>query len=196
MSKVPMPDDQARLIRRAKGGDPAAFAEIYQAHYEAVYTYLFYRLGDPLLAEDLAGEVFVRLVERISKFTYRGQPILAWLYTIARNLLADHYRQHSRDADLALEPEYEPEREPELQAAPHDPARLVERRLEQECLKRALRRLADSYQHVILLRFVQGLSHAETAAILGKSENTTKVLQHRALKALRRAIADEGCYEP
>jgi RNA polymerase sigma-70 factor (ECF subfamily) len=182
-----MPKDEGRWIRRAKEGDQAALVEIYERHYDAVYAYLYYRLGDPATAEDLAGEVFVRLVERISSYTYRGRPILAWLYTIARNLLVDHQRRASRDVDLP------PEETPT--AASHDPAHAAERALARECLGRALRRLKDSYQQVIVLRFVQDLSHAETAAILGKTENATKVLQHRALKALRKALEVEGCYE-
>lgn len=182
-----MPSDQARLVQRAKQGDRAAFAEIYQRHYDAIYAYLFYRLGDPAAAEDLAGEVFVRLVERIANFSYNGRPILAWLYTIARNLLVDHHRQASRGNPVALEEEQF--------VAAHNPAQMVERRLEQERLGRALRRLSESHQQVILLRFIQGLSHAETAAILDKSESATKVLQHRALKALRKELEGEGIYE-
>ena len=182
-----MSSDEAQLIQAAKRGERVAFAEIYQRHYDAVYTYLFYRCSDPMLAEDLAGEVFLRLVERISSYTYRGQSILAWLYTVARNLLADHYRQARRDDPLPLE-----ER---IVAASSDPSQTAERRLEQACLARAMQHIAESHRQVILLRFVEGLSHAETAQILGRTENATKVLQHRALKALRRALETEGCYD-
>lgn len=182
-----MPDDERQLIRRAKRGEPAAFAEIYERHYDAIYAYLFYRLGDPVAAEDLAAEVFLRLVEKISGFNYRGRPILAWLYTIARNQLADHHRQSGLDTSLPLDEQ--------KVVTVHDMEQVVELRLERVCLQRAMRRLRDAYQQVILLRFVHGLSHAETAAILGKTENATKVLQHRALKSLRQALDDEGCYE-
>lgn len=183
-----MLDDEGPLIRRAKQGDREAFSEIYRRHYDAIYAYLSYRLGDAVAAEDLTSEVFVRLVEKIPNFTYRGRPILAWLYTIARNLLTDYHRQSGSEVYVPLDEQWV--------AATPNPARTVERRLERECLARALRHLSDSYQQVILLRFIQSLSHAETAAILGKTENATKVLQHRALKALRRALAREGCYEP
>ncbi|HFD39887.1 MAG TPA: sigma-70 family RNA polymerase sigma factor, partial [Anaerolineae bacterium] len=135
---------------------------------------------------DLTAEVFLRLVEKIADFTYRGRPILAWLYTIARNLLTDYHRRHKVEEQVE---------EADRWASAADPSRTVERRLERECLGRALRRLNDTYQQVIVLRFVQGLSHAQTAAILGKSENATKVLQHRALRSLRKALKSEGCYE-
>ncbi len=184
-------DDEALLIRRAQQGDQEAFAEIYQRHYDAVYTYLFYRLDDQLTAEDLTGEVFLRMVDKISSYSHRGRPILAWLYTIARNLANDYYRHSS----FTMSQQSSPLDEQPL-IAPHNTEDTVERRLTQECLRRALHRLNETYRQVIILRFIQGLSHAETAAILGKTPGNTKVLQHRALKALRRAFDEEGCYEP
>lgn len=182
-----MPSDDARLIEAAKNDDRAAFAEIFEQHYDAVYAYLYYRSGDPMLAEDLSGEVFLRMVEKISGYTYRGQSIRAWLYTIARNLLTDHFRRAGR---LAV-----PTVDEMLITADSNPATAAELHLEQACLIRALQHLAESYRQVILLRFIEGLSHADTARILGKTENATKVLQHRALKALRKALQSEGCYD-
>lgn len=182
-----MPSDEARLIAAAKKREQAAFAEIYRRHYDAVYNYLFYRSGDMMLAEDLAGEVFLRLVEKIGGYTYQGQSILAWLYTIARNLLTDHYRQAERFDSQPVEEK--------AIAAVSNPAGTAELRLDQACLARAMRHLSDSYRQVILLRFIEGFSHAETAGVLGKSVNATKVLQHRALKALREALDVEGCYD-
>lgn len=182
-----MPNDEARLIEAAKNGKRAAFAEIYEQHYDAVYTYLFYRAGDPMLAEDLSGEVFLRMVENISGYIYRGQSIRAWLYTIARNLLTDHFRLAERFDPIPIE-------ERPI-TADSNPSAAVELRLDQACLIRAMGHLAESYRLVILLRFVEGLSHAETAHILGKSESASKVLQHRALKALRQVLDTEGCYD-
>lgn len=182
-----MPDDERQLVQRAKRGEQAAFAEIYEQHYDAIYAYLFYRCGNATLSEDLASEVFLRLVTGISRYTYRGRPMLAWLYTVARNLLADHYRRETRIEPSSLD-------ENLVDAGP-GPAASAERRLAQECLGRALRHLSESHQQVVLLRFSQGLSHADTAAILGRTLNATKVMQHRALKALKKAIKTEGCYE-
>ena len=89
-------DDEAQLVRRAKQGDQAAFAEIYTRHHDAVYAYLYYRVNDVQVAEDLTGEVFLRLVAKMDRYTYRGRPILAWMYTIARNLLIDHQRKQAQ----------------------------------------------------------------------------------------------------
>jgi len=82
-----MSRDETRLVQRAKEGDPAAFAELYDRYQPAIYRYIFYRVDNTATAEDLTSEVFVRLVERIDRFRYQGRPLLAWLYTIARNLV-------------------------------------------------------------------------------------------------------------
>lgn len=182
-------NDEADIIARAQRGDPAAFAELYDLHHEAIYTYIYYRVGDMHAAEDLTGEVFVRLVERIDRFTYRGRPIRTWLYTIARNLVADRWRAMSKIATLSLE-----ESLPDGEAS--QPAHVVQQRLTQERLVAALRHLTEDQQQVILLKFVENQSNAQVAALLGKSEGAIKSLQHRALAALRRALEREHCYEP
>jgi len=183
------PTDEADIIARAQQGDAVAFAELYDLHHEAIYTYVYYRVGDVHAAEDLTGEVFVRLVERIDRFTYRGRPIRAWLYTIARNLVADHRRTLSKATALSLE-----------KALPADkanqPDQAVQHRLTQECLAAALQHLTEDQRQVILLKFVEDQSNARIAALLGKTEGAVKSLQHRALAALRRALEKERCYEP
>ena len=98
-----MSRDEARLIQRAQERDPAAFAEIYDRYQPPIYRYIFHRVDDVATAEDLTGEVFARLVERIDHFTYRGRPLLTWLYTIARNLVADYRRQAQQASMLPLD---------------------------------------------------------------------------------------------
>jgi len=184
------PTDEPELIARAQRGDPAAFAELYDLHNEAVYTYVYYRVGGNVhVAEDLTGEVFVRLVERIGRFTHRGRPIRAWLYTIARNLVADHRRTLAKVAIGPLE-ESLPDGETD------QPAHAVQRRLTQECLAAALQHLTEEQRQVVLLKFMEDHSNAQVAALLGKTEGAVKSLQHRALDALRRALEKERCYEP
>ena len=84
-----MSDDEPCLIQQARQGDAAACAALYDRHYDAVYRYCYYHVGDVALAQDLASEVFVRMIENLATFDERGRPLLAWLYTIARNLIAD-----------------------------------------------------------------------------------------------------------
>lgn len=179
-----MPKDEARLIQRAKKGDSTAFAEIYDRHQPAIYRYIFYQVDDAATAEDLTSEVFVRLVEKIDRFTYRGRPLLAWLYTIARNLVTDHHRRAGRSLPLPLD-----ER---LVASTDAPEETVEHRLAQHRLAAAVARLTEDQRQVILLKFVEGLDNETTAQTLGKSVGAVKSLQHRALAALRCILEQNG----
>jgi RNA polymerase sigma-70 factor (ECF subfamily) len=180
-----MSKDEVKLIQQAKQGDPAAFAKIYDRHQPAVYRYVLYRVADVATAEDLTGEVFVRMVEKIDRFTYRGRPLLSWLYTIARNLVADHYRQS----------ETSPLEDHVFVSAASTPSldETVERRLNQQRLIAAISRLTEDQRMVILLKFVEGFDNKSTAQMLGKSVLAVKALQHRALAALQRILeSDEG----
>jgi RNA polymerase sigma-70 factor (ECF subfamily) len=180
------PDD-AELVRQAQTGDQSAFMAIYERCQPSIYTYVFYRVSDVGVAEDLTAEVFTRMVARIRSFVPSSRPILAWLYTIAANLVTDHYRQNGREGSLPL-----PEN---LRAEEADPFHLAERRLTQAQLAAALTYLTEDQRQVILLKFVERRSNAEIAAVLGKNEGSVKSLQHRALAALRRLLEVEPAYE-
>ncbi len=179
--------DERDLIRRAQQGDREAFAALYDHHYQAIFNYFYYRLGDQEQAEDLTADLFVRMVEKIDRYRDRGRPFLAWLYTIARNLLTDYYRRQRKEEvpldDLPLSDGRSPTAE-------------VERHLAVDCLKLALRHLTEEQQQVIVHRFLEKQPIVSVARLLGKTEGAIKALQHRALAALRRAIEKEGCYEP
>jgi RNA polymerase sigma-70 factor (ECF subfamily) len=179
-----MSDDEVKLIQQAKQGDPAAFAEIYEQCQPAIYRYIFYQVGgDATIAEDLTSEVFVRLVDKIDRFTYRGRPLLAWLYTIARNLVTDHRRRAKKSLPLELEKQ--------LIADIVDIEGTVEDNLTHRRVIAAIPHLTESQRQVILLRFIEGLDNTAVASILGKSVNAVKALQHRALAALRRILEDD-----
>ncbi len=179
-----MSRDETELIQRAKEGDPAAFAEIYDRHQPAIYRYIFFRVGDTGTAEDLSSEVFTRLIERMDHFTYRGRPLLAWLYTIARNLIADYQRRSGQTTTL---PSYE-----QLVTEADDLEQIAERGLAQQRLAAAMTTLTEDQRQVIILRFIEGLDNAEVAQTLGKSVGAVKSLQHRALAALRRVLERNG----
>jgi RNA polymerase sigma-70 factor (ECF subfamily) len=179
-----MSKDEAGLIQRAKTGDTSAFAELYDRYQPAIYRYIFYRVDDVATAEDLTGEVFLRLVEKIDRFTYRGRPLLAWLYTIARNLVADHHRQAGRSLPLSLDDRWV--------ADGSGPEGAIENRLTQQWLAAAIARLTEDQRQVILLKFMEGLDNETVARTLGKSVGAVKALQHRALAALRCILARDG----
>lgn len=181
--------DDAQVVQRAQAGDRQAFGLLHDRYHQAIYTYFFYRVNDVSTAEDLTAEVFVKMVEKIDKYRPKGKPVLAWLYTIARNLLTDHYRKEARTPEmLALD-----ER---LVSRSDNPAQEAERGLDEACLRAALRHLTEKQRLVIIGKFIEKRSNIEMAEILKCKEGAIKSLQHRALAALRRAIEKEGCYEP
>jgi len=173
-----MSDDDRHLIERARQGEAAAVAELYDRNYEPVYRYCYYRVGDVASAEDLTSEVFVRMVENLDSFDSRGHPLLAWLYVIARNLITDTFRQNS-SADRPLDDEL---------VAEDTLMHQVERRLIAKDIVAAFADLTEEQRQVILLKFMQDYDNAEIARIMGKSEGSVKALQHRALAALRRIL--------
>lgn len=178
-----MPDDAA-LIQRAQSGDAAAFAEIYDRYQPPVYRYIYHRVGSEHAAEDLTAEVFVRMVEKIYRYAYRGRPLLAWLYTIARNLVADHHRQRRQLPPVPLD-----ENMPADTACPEEAA--AQRWTQQE-LTAAIAELTEEQRMVILCKFVEGLDNEAVARLMGKPSSAVKSLQHRALAALRRALEPDG----
>lgn len=183
-----MTDLDSHLIERARQGDQDALGEIYDCLYPSVFRYIYYRVSDQEMAEDLAAEVFVRMVERIGAYQQRERPILAWLYTIARNLVTDHYRAQGLASHLPLE-------ESLVAGETQQPAQAAERHQGQDCLARALECLTDEQRQVLLLKFIEDRGIAEVAELLGKNERAIRSLQHRALAALNRAIEKERCYE-
>jgi len=184
-----MPDDQIGLIRRAQRGDAAACAALYDEHYDAVYRYCYYRVGNADLAQDLTAEVFVRMVEKLDNYQVRGRPLLAWLYTIARNLVVDTHRTNGRATHVPLDAAGPVVDEEAI------PVEQLERRLAADCLAAAMAHLTEEQRQVILCKFFEGRTNAQTGELLNKTEGAIKSLQHRALAALRRALDTEGRYE-
>lgn len=175
--------DESLLIERAKRYDQKAISELYKRHVQNIYRYIYYRVGDVNVAEDLTAEVFLRALEGLAGFTYRGVPFSAWLYRIAHARVMDHFRQQARRELLPLD-----ER---LVATGKGPQAAVEARLDCEELQSAIAQLTTDQQQVIILKFVEGLSNAEAARILGKTEGAVKALQHRALNSLQRTMRRE-----
>jgi RNA polymerase sigma-70 factor (ECF subfamily) len=175
--------DESLLIERAKRYDQKAISELYKRHVQNIYRYIYYRVGDVNMAEDLTADVFLRALEGLAGFTYRGVPFSAWLYRIAHARVMDHFRQQARRELLPLD-----ER---LVATGKGPQATVEARLDCEELQSAIAQLTTDQQQVIILKFVEGLSNAEAARILGKTEGAVKALQHRALNSLQRTMRRE-----
>lgn len=184
-----MTSNEMILVQRAKNGDANALVEIYETNQPTIYTYVFYRVGDVHLAEDLTAEVFVRMIHKLKTYQPNSRPILAWLYTIAHNLVVDHYRENGKATWTELK---------EDQSAIESDVfkRSNENCLAQIDLVHALKTLTEEQRLVIVLKFIEGRKNIEIAEILNKSEGAIKSLQHRALNSLKRALEnDEEYYE-
>ncbi len=178
------------LIQRAKRGDPHAFGDLYEAHAPAIFRYLFVHLDNSMDAEDLTGEVFLKAWLSLPKYIERGVPFLAFLFRIARNVLVDHYRQNSRFEHKP--PEVMDGYRAEGTASSVD---VVSQRMDHQHILQMLAQLKPDYQSVLTLRFIGELSPEETAQVMNRSVGAIRVLQHRALAALRAKMDESGQYE-
>lgn len=168
------------LIQKAQQYDEQALSELCKRFFEDVYSYFYYRTKDVADAQDLTNDVFLRLIESIRTYTPARGSFRAWLFGIAHHRLVDHHRRQAiRDHDRLDE---------ELSSSEHGPAAQAEAHLTQERLRVALDHLTEEQRQVILLKFIENLSNAEVAHILGKSEGAINALQYRALRALRQAL--------
>ena len=175
-------NDERRLIEQAKGGNLTALGTLYNLHVDRIYQYVRYRTGDDQTAEDITAEVFLRAIESIGSYEDQGAPFVAWLYRIAHARVVDFWRKSKRHQTAPLE---DPLLQEGLSSQDDDiDIDFMQHRL----LAVALQQLTDDQQNVIVLKFMQGLSNAETALVLGKTEGAIKALQWRALEALARIL--------
>jgi len=172
------------LVQRAQALEESALADLYSTYYPRVYNYAFLQLGDIQVAEDLASEVMLKVLESIRKFRFKGTPFSAWVFRIARNKLIDLHRRRKRRGEVDLS-------EP-LAAMQISPEVMAERALDRGQLHLALKYLTDEQRQVIVLKFIEGFDNASIARILGRSEGAIKSLQHRALNSLRRLMSTEA----
>jgi RNA polymerase sigma-70 factor (ECF subfamily) len=176
------------LVRRIRANEPHAFDELYARYSPRVFGYLFQRLnGDAEEAEDLTADVFTRVFEKIDGFQPQGAPLSAWVFRIAHNRLIDSVRRRPRQQQVALDDA------PEVPAGPVFGT--VDQQVALEQIKTGLAHLTPEQRQVIVLRFLEGKSLAETAALVGRNEDAVKKLQARGLASLRRRIEClSGCW--
>lgn len=179
------------LVHAAQAGDHAAFGELYDRYVDVVFRYVLFRVGDRDLAEDLTSEAFLRALRRISSVSYQGRDVGAWFITIARNLVFDHVKSSRFRLEIVTGEVSEPTAAPT--ASTQAPAAVGP---EQQVLSRDMRdavlgcvaKLGDDQRECIILRFLQGLSVAETAEIMRRNEGAIKALQHRAVRRLAQLL--------
>ena len=165
-------------------GNPEAFSYLYEKNVTRIYNYVYYRIGSATDAEDITSRVFYRAFGHINGYVEKGVPFSAWLYRIAHNLIANWHRDNLRRKEVPLEDHID------LPVHTDQPEKLLEKNQETELLLKGIRRISADRQQLILLKFLEDLSNAEIAQIMGRSEGAIKSLYHRALLALREEMDD------
>jgi len=155
-------------------------AELYRRQAPAIFRYFFFRLHDQTAAEDLTGEVFLRMTQALPAYVERGVPFAAWLFRIAHDRMVDHHRRTARN------------RTESLTETVLDDASELESQISQKAdhhrLAEAITTLSDEQQIVVQLRFIEGYNLEETSQIMGKNIGSVKAMQHRALQNLVRKL--------
>ncbi len=193
-SSSPGPDDEGfdpeasrlrALVDLAKEGDAEAYGQLYDHYVSGVFRFIYYRVSSKQLAEDLTSETFVRGLRAIQRFNWQGKDFGAWLTTIARNLVADHFK--SSRARLEIVSETIPEGRTNVPSTEQEVLSLISN----EMLFEAVNSLPNEQRDCVLMRFIQGLSIAQTAAALGRSEGAVKQLQLRAVRSLAKTVSED-----
>ena len=178
-------ESDAAFIARAKE-DPEAFGLLYERYVANIYNYIYYRTSNHHDAEDLTARTFYRALKHIPRYVDRGAPFSAYLYRIAHNIVANWHRDHSRRQIISLD-------EMVMRTLKREgPVALAEKHEAQDFLLQVVRRLPPERQQLLILKFVEQMSNAEIAQVMGRTEGAIKSLYHRTLVALRKELASEG----
>lgn len=178
------PGDAWTIVDRVKAGDAEAFGDLYDRYVDMVFRYIHFRIGSREQAEDLTSETFVRALRRIGSVTWQGRDFGAWLVTIARNLIADHYKSARYRLEIPTADMIDADR------AQDGPENYILDAMTSATLIEAVKQLTGEQQECIVLRFLQGLSVTEVAEVMGKNDGAIKALQYRAVRALARLLPE------
>jgi RNA polymerase sigma-70 factor (ECF subfamily) len=175
--------EEARFVDQAKSGDPEAFAKLYDAYVERVSRYIYFRVSEAIDTEDLVSQVFLKAWENLDRYQMRSSPFIAWLYTIARNLVIDHYRT-KKDA-LPLEDAIAIPSEMEM------PDEEAQTRFDLQAMRDALQFLTSDQQQALILKYIAGLPNDSIAKMMNKQEGTIRGLQMRGLQTLAKYMKEK-----
>jgi len=180
-------EDEYSWVEQARAGDPEAVGWLYERYFDRIYRYIYLKIGDATEAEDITEQVFLKMLEAIGSFKWQGSSFASWLFRIAHNQIVDHVRKQSRHPQVPLEPVGAT-----LASHADDPHELAEQSDFRSHLKDCMEELTDLQAQVISLKFGGGLSNAEVAAIMQRTEGAVKALQHSALQNLNKLLTLRG----
>ncbi|MGC9610893.1 MAG: sigma-70 family RNA polymerase sigma factor [Minisyncoccia bacterium] len=179
-------EEERKLILSAKEGKEEAFGQLYDKYMPAIYRFIFLKVGgQKAQAEDICHEVFMNAWQNIKNFRFQGYPFSSWLYRIAGNAVIDYYRTKKVNVDIETVPE-------DVFARTASLGEKFDERLDLEKIQLCLKKLEPSYQDVLIMKFVEELSNKEIAAALEKTEGAVRVIQHRAIKQLKKHLEENG----
>lgn len=173
------------LVAKAQKGDQDSFAKLYDIFIDPIYRYVFYRINSDD-AEDLVETVFLKVWENLRQYKPKNRSFSAWVFRIAHNLVVDYYRSSKERASEELNlnlPDYNRQ---------HNPIKVTQDVLDKEILRKAISKLKKQYRDVIVYKFINELSNGEISQILRKKEGNLRILQFRALKALKQELETMG----
>jgi len=172
------------IVKSAAGGDTEAFGHLYDIYADRIYRHIYYRTSNTEDARDLTQEVFIKAWKALPKYKRTKTPFLGWLFTISHNRIIDYYRTKKDNAYLNDEIIFENhEKSPEI---------LAEEHFTQQQIRRAILKLPEDQQQVILMSFIEGFEYSEIASVLNKTEGNIRVIIHRALKKMREILGRAG----
>jgi RNA polymerase sigma-70 factor, ECF subfamily len=178
------------LMRRAISGDRDAFGLLYEHYFSPIYRYIYFRVQNKSVAEDITQAVFLKVFEKLPSYRDLQRPPLAYLFTIARNKVIDHWRKNKRlelfaeDNNLNLMPD-----------TGNEPDKIIFRTSAVQELSQALENIPPEQRDVIIYKYLNELSYSEIAKLLKKKEEAIRQLASRGLKSLRQYFAAKKIYE-
>jgi RNA polymerase sigma-70 factor (ECF subfamily) len=177
---TPSVEWEESLIAKAVDGDETAFTRLYDHYFDRIYRHIAYRVGQIEDAEDLTQQVFVQAWRALGRYKQTNSPFIAWLLTIAHNVVVSFYRRSKSVKSL----------ENDVVDWPSDDhvEGTAEINVEYERVRRTIQRLKPEHQQILVMRFLEDLAHRDIALALGKSEANVRVMQHRALRDLRELL--------
>ena len=175
-----MIDGEKNLIERAIMGEAEAFGLLYDYYQPQIYRFVYLKVGHREEAEDLTHQVFLKSWNSINNYTFQNFPFSSWLYRVARNQVIDYYRTKKNNISIEFESI--------IELSMENPTTDIDNNFEINQIRKAITRLNSDQQNVIVLRFIEDFSIKETAFAMDKTETAVKLLQHRAVKNLKKIL--------
>ncbi len=169
--------DLKSIVQKAIGGDETAFRQLYETYVERVYRHIRYRVDSNSDAEDLTQQVFIKAWKAIRRYRQTESPFVGWLLTIAHNTVVDYYRLKKPEIFLTFDV-IDTKRS-------NDPAQFAEAEFTRKEIRQAIIKLKKIQQQVILMRYMEGFSYSEIAALTGKKEGAVRAIMHHGLKKMK-----------